>query len=217
MNRLLRATLAATLALAATAALGASRYVTDELRISVRTGTSEQYRIIEVLGSGTELELLEEAGEWARVRTPAGRTGWVRAQYLTDERVAADVLADVRDELADARERIGELEGQLADARRAASRARDRVAALSEDKSSLEERLARADEGLRLKEENERLQGRVERLEGRVTSLQEEAARLSRRSRKEWFVIGAGVLFGGMLFGIIVTRIPWRRRRDRMF
>lgn len=217
MNLFSRAALAAILILATTAAFGATRYVTDELRVSVRTGAGNQYRIIEVVDSGTRIETLQTEGEWAQVRTPEGNTGWMRAQYLIEQPIAADRLRTARAELEDARERIGELEEALAQAREETTSARERVESLSADKERLESRIANAERGLDLHDENERLKENVKSLMRRAEEFRQEIQRLQERERKEWFVIGAGVLFGGMLFGIIVTRIPWRGRRDRMF
>lgn len=217
MIRFPHAALAAILVLASATAVGATRYVTDELRISVRTGTGEQYRIIEVIGSGTQVETLDSSGEWAKVRTPEGNVGWVRAQYLVEQPVAADRLRSVRAELEAARERIGELESVLAEARAETADQRERVAALTSEKEELEGRLARASEGLELYQQNQRLSQYAKNLNARIAELEKETRRLADRSRREWFVIGAAVLLGGMLFGIIVTRIPWRGRRDRMF
>lgn len=217
MIRFPHAALAAILVLASATAVGATRYVTDELRISVRTGTGDQYRIIEVIDSGTRVETLDSSGEWAKVRTPEGNVGWVRAQYLVEQPVAADRLRSVRAELEAARERIGELESVLAEARAETADQRERVAALTSEKEELEGRLARASEGLELYQQNQRLSQYAKNLNARIAELEKETRRLADRSRREWFVIGAAVLLGGMLFGIIVTRIPWRGRRDRMF
>ena len=228
MNRFPRAAFAAILLLASSTAFGATRYVTDELRISVRTGTGDQYRIIEVIGTGTQVEALESSGEWTRVTTPEGNTGWVRSQYLVEQPVAEDRLRAARAELDSARdriaelqatlrERVAELESALAESRAATESARERIAALESEKEELEARLAQADRGLELYDQNQRLANHLKGLNARIAELEEHGERLADRSRKEWFVIGAAVLLGGMLFGIIVTRIPWRGRRDRMF
>lgn len=217
MNPLLRAACAAILALVATTALGATRYVSDELRISVRTGAGDEFRIIEVIGTGTRVETLQSQGEWAEVRTPADNTGWVRAQYLEELPSAEDRLRAVRAELEQARERIGELEAALSESRANTDEARERFAALSEDKQRLEARIADAQRGLELHDENERLKQNVGKYMREAAELEQQLQQATDRAQKEWFVIGAGVLLGGMLVGIVVTIIPWRRRRDRMF
>lgn len=217
MNRILRTALVIFLFIASPAALGATRYVTDELRISVRTGQGNEYRIIEVIDSGTRVETLGTEGEWVEVRTPDGNTGWVRSQYLDEQPIAEDFLQGVRRELEQARERIATLEEELATARDDTASARDEITGLEQRIAELESRLANADEGLQLHDENRRLEEQVAALEDRVSEARAKARLAEQRSRKEWFLIGGGVLFGGILFGIVVTRIPWQRRRDRMF
>lgn len=217
MNPFPRAALAAILILATTAALGATRYVTDELRLSVRTGAGNQYRIIEVIDSGTRVETLQTEGDWTEVRTPEGNTGWLLSRYLVEQPVAADRLRTARAELEDARERIGELEDALTEAQGEAQSARQRVESLTTENRKLESRIANAERGLELHDENERLKENLKSLMRRTEEFREEIRNLQGRDRKEWFIIGAGVLLGGILFGIIVTRIPWRGRRDRLF
>ena len=31
---------------------------------------------------------------------------------------------------------------------------------------------------------------------------------------QEWFVIGGGVAIGRLIFGLLLTRINWRKKRD---
>jgi SH3 domain protein len=213
------ATVTAILLLLASGIAGAApRYVTDELRISVRTGQGTQYRIVEVIDSGTQVETLADEGDWVRVRTPEGNTGWVLGQYLTETPIAADRLERARADLEAATTRVADLEQALADARGRIEALRERNASLEDELQAAREKLSRAEEGLRLEEENQRLAQEVTRLEQQVSELRTRAARLADQRRREWFLAGAGVLLGGVLFGILVTRIPWRRgRRDRLF
>ncbi len=218
MNRLACVfTLAVSAALAASPIEAQPRYVSDELRVSVRAGQGDDYRIVAVLASGTEVEALESAGDWTRVRTPADETGWMRTQYLQAEPIAADRLADVEAELQSAQNRIEELETSLRQARRDAASAGERVAELESRNEALQDKLTRAEEGLELEQVNQRLESRVETLGDEVAALEQRNRELAERDRQRWFAVGAGVLLGGILLGMIVTRIPWRSRRSRMF
>ncbi len=205
------------LALAAGAAQAEPRYVSDELRVSVRAGQGDDFRIVAVLPSGSEVETLESSGDWTRVRTPEGETGWMRTQYLQAEPIAADRLAEVEAELESVRARVEELETALRRARRDAESAQERVAELESRNETLRNKLERAEQGLELAQDNERLQGRVDSLSDEVASLEERNRELAQRDRQRWFAVGAGVLVGGILLGIIVTRVPWRSRRSRLF
>lgn len=218
MNRSLCVCALALLALiAAGAAQADKRYVSDELRVSVRAGQGDDYRIVAVLASGSAVETLESAGDWTRVRTPEGDTGWMRTQYLQAERIAADRLSEVQAELESVRTRVEELESALRRARRNAESARERVAELESRNQALSDKLARAEEGLELEQANQRLEARVDSLSDEVDTLEQRNRELAERDRQRWFAVGAGVLVGGILLGVIVTRIPWRSRRSRLF
>lgn len=215
MSRSVQVSVLVVLALMAASALGATRYVSDELRISLRSGAGEQYRIVRVLDTGTRLETLQTQGEWTQVRA-GDDTGWVRSQYLDADPVAADQLEQARDELRTARERIDTLNSRLDSTRQELEAARDRAQELAATNQRLQGKVDSAQKGLELAEENERLSAQATELQGRIDQLEGRVARLSDRRQREWFLIGAGVLLAGILVGIIVTRIPWRRR-NRMF
>lgn len=215
MSRSIQVSVLVVLCLVAASALGATRYVSDELRISLRSGAGNQYRIVRVLDTGTRLETLQTEGEWTQVRA-GDVTGWVRSQYLKAEPVAADQLEQARNELSAARERIDTLTSRLNETRQELEAARNRTQELSATNQSLQDKVDSAQKGLELAEENERLSAQATEFQGRVDQLEGQIARLNDRNQREWFLIGAGVLLGGILLGIIVTRIPWRRR-NRMF
>ena len=50
-----------------------TRYVSDELLLSLRAAPSPGARVLDYLRSDTPLEVLGEEGEFVRVRTPEGK------------------------------------------------------------------------------------------------------------------------------------------------
>lgn len=215
MSRSIQVSVLVVLCFVAASAIGATRYVSDDLRISLRSGAGNQYRILRVLDTGTRLETLQSQGEWTQVRA-GDVTGWVRSQYLQAEPVAADQLQQARNELSSARERIDTLSSRLNETRRELEATRNRALELEASNQALQDKVDSAQKGLELAEENERLSAQTTELQERIDRLERQVARLNDRRQREWFLIGAGVLLGGILLGIIVTRIPWRRR-NRMF
>ncbi len=65
---------------------------------------------------------------------------------------------------------------------------------------------------IELNEQNKRLRQRLLEQERAIGELQDDNRRLASRSNREWFVVGAGVLIVGMLVGLILPRIRWRRK-----
>ncbi|MBT5032751.1 MAG: TIGR04211 family SH3 domain-containing protein, partial [Proteobacteria bacterium] len=75
-------------------------YVSDVLRITVRTGPTTTNEILETISSGTQLETTgEEADGWVSVRTPKGTEGYALSRYLVNEPIAKDQLAEMRAQL----------------------------------------------------------------------------------------------------------------------
>ncbi len=61
-------------------------YVTDILRLGIHEAADTSDRAFSTLVSGTPLEVLERSSNYARVRPPDGREGWVKSAYLVDEK-----------------------------------------------------------------------------------------------------------------------------------
>ncbi|AUB79112.1 hypothetical protein BBH56_08415 [Spiribacter roseus] len=188
-------------------------YVTDALEITLRSGQGNDYRILRLLESGEQLEVLQRGETWTRVRA-GNDEGWVRSVYLDAEPGAAARLEQavserdaLRDENRDLSEQVAALESQVENLSSENER-------LREDNQRMTERLQEADEGLQLADENQALRKEVLDLERQVNDLSREANRAADQESRDWFIAGAGVIVFGMLLGILVTRIRWRRRSN---
>ncbi len=86
-------------ALLAAPLLAETVYVTDILRLGIHQAPDTSDRAFSTLVSGTPLEVLERSSNYARVRPPDGREGWVKSAYLVDEKPsrlrAAELEAEV--------------------------------------------------------------------------------------------------------------------------
>jgi SH3 domain protein len=74
-------------------------YVTDMLRLGIHNAADTSDRPFDNLISGTPLEVLERAPNYARVRTPGGQEGWVKSAYLVAEKPAQARVAEVEAEV----------------------------------------------------------------------------------------------------------------------
>ena len=57
-------------------------YVTDVLKVTLRTGPSIENKIIEIIESGQRVEVLNPGQEWSLVRLFDGKEGWILNRYL---------------------------------------------------------------------------------------------------------------------------------------
>ncbi|WP_292746298.1 TIGR04211 family SH3 domain-containing protein, partial [Methylophaga sp. UBA3191] len=84
-----------------------TRYVSDELEITMRNGQGLDFGIRKMLKSGTELAVLEnDPSGYSKVRTNDGVEGWVLSRYLVNNPSA-------RDQLAAKEQRIANLELEI--------------------------------------------------------------------------------------------------------
>lgn len=202
----------ALIGLAGGAHAGPTRYVTDEFTITLRSGAGNQYRILKLLPTGTAVEVLKTDNDWTRVDAGNGRQGWVPSQYLISQPPAAQRLQQISAELAQVQAQNNQIKQQMQETQQQLVQAHERIQQLSGEHDRLTQQLGESHEGLNLVAENKQLKKQVIDFKRRFQSLANETERLSERSRQDWFLVGAGVLLAGMLAGIVITRIRWRRR-----
>jgi len=203
---------------AAAAVRAESVWVSDEFEIMLRTGPTNGNAIERMLGSGTQLEALEAdaASGYSRVRTASGKEGWVLTRYLMGEPPAREQLRRVSDELAAANARgrsrtakMGELERKQKDASR---RIKELAAAKARLETELAEVLRKAADVLSIDNENKELKQQLADDEIKISVLREENSVLASQRNRYWFITGAMVLLGGILLGVILPKMKFRRR-----
>jgi uncharacterized protein YndB with AHSA1/START domain len=91
-----------------------SVYVIDRLVAGVHRAPKPKSRLTHAFPTGTKLQVLERKGSMARVRGPAGETGWVEGDYLMTEMPARLVVAILEDEKREIQEENELLKAQLA-------------------------------------------------------------------------------------------------------
>lgn len=193
------------------------QYVSDSLIITLRNGQGNSYQILKTLPTGTRLEVLETTEEgYTRVRTSDGTEGWVRSQYLMTEPTAAMQLEEATRKLNTLQEQHEKLRSTLSEVQAERARLateRDELLKKTDDAQS---RLAHLNEvaarPIVLDKENRELQQKNVALEKELQILNQENQALKDRARREWFIAGAGVLFGGLLLGLFIPRIRWRKQ-----
>ena len=193
-------------------------YVTDKLEVQMRAGQGTQFRAVKMLASGTPLKILksDEASGYSRVLLDSGEQGWVLTRYLTDQPGAqiqmeanAKRLAELEAENATLKSELGTL--------RTGKDASDKT---SQDMSSEAERLnselisirKASANVIQIQNERDQLQERVINLERELETTRREKQAQDADDKQDWFLIGAGVLFGGIALGVVLPRLSWRKR-----
>ena len=203
---------------AISAAHSAPAWVSDEFEITLRTGPSTSNSIQLMVGSGTQLEVLEQDSEsgYSRVRTSAGTEGWVLSRYLMDQPSARAQIEKLAGQLTSTNTRGSSLGSQLAAVRNKYNSAKRQTSMLENEKSALESELAEirraAADVLGINQQNKNLMDELAAEKIRADKLAQENRQLSSQTTRYWFMSGALVLLIGILLGIWLPRIRWRRR-----
>lgn len=198
-----------------------TRYVTDRTIVELRRGPSIEYLIVRNLEAGERVEVLEENQEdgYSRIRVvDNGTEGWILTRYLTAEPIARDRLAVAERSLAAARERATALEQETSELSRNLAATRAELEQTQTDHGTVSRELAdlrsAAANVVEIRDQNERLQQRLVQRDREVEELTADNRRLAARENQNWFVIGAGVLLGGIVIGLVAPSLRRKRRSD---
>jgi len=201
-----------------TSAFAETRYVSDRLEIQMRTGKGTQFRILRMLPSGTQLEVLETDQEngYSRVRTDGGVEGWVLSRFLMQGPAARDRLADAEKKLARLELENRKVTGSLDELQKEKGSTDKERSQLDRENRKLAQQLEEirrtASSALAIDSENKDLKSRIVAYERQLQSLQQENEGLKDRTARDWFMVGAGVVLLGMVIGLIIPRIRWRKK-----
>ena len=195
-----------------------SAWVSDEFEITLRSGPSTGNAIQLMVGSGTELEVLERDTEsdYTRVRTGGGTEGWVLSRYLMTEASAREQLQALTSQLTSANTQGSSLNSQLAAIRGEYEDSQAKVQGLERDVARLEQELAdikrTAANVLTINDENTGLRDQVGAADMRREVLEQENRELASQSIRYWFMSGGLVLVVGIILGLWLPRMRWQRR-----
>jgi SH3 domain protein len=206
------------LALSAAAADAQTRYVSDRLEVTLRTGTTTQHSIVRMLPSGVRVEVLgtDDAAGYTRVRTADGTEGWVLTRYLMDRPAAREQLEAATARAESLAARVAELTAEvetLRSERDTLDAERGGLGAETEELRTELERVRRVSaSALELDKTNRELRTRLAAAEQASDSLRADVSDLKRNTQRDWFLAGAGVLVLGLLFGLIIPKLKLGRR-----
>jgi len=197
---------------------GEDSWITDQFEVTMRNGKSNKQAIVRMLSSGTKLEVLErdeEAG-YARVRTRSGAEGWVLSRYLLRRPPARVTMPGIEAQLAKSAAERKKLTRDLRGVREENAALKRQLSQTESSGDDLQRELARisslSSNTVQIDAENRQLKETLAETQQALEESRNESRRLASRSNREWFVIGALVVMFGILVGLILPRIRWKRK-----
>jgi SH3 domain protein len=193
------------------------RYVTDELKATVRAGKGTDYKILKVISSGTPVQVLKESEDgYARVELDGNQQGWMLSRYLSEEPTAKTQLSTTQQQLEKLNGQNRRLQAQRQELQEQEQRAELALKRVNAEYARLKQELAElsklAAQPKALEAKNQTLRERIGHLKNETTRLHRANQRLQKNDDRTWFLTGAGVLLGGFLLGMIARRFRIGRK-----
>lgn len=192
-------------------------YVTDLIKLTLRSGPSTEHKILSVIESGQQLEMLEPGEDWSLVRMANGKEGHVLTRYLVPEpthnvrleqlqtkhKALMQQAATLLEENTHFRDESKELKSTLDGNEKALKK-------MSTDYDKLK---AGSAEYIELKEKHKTVSGQLAEQTKRADALDEELRAIEINQYIKWFLAGSGVLLVGFIVGFSARR---QRRRPSL-
>jgi len=213
-------------------AVADTRYVGDQLIITLRQGKSTKHKILKTLETGTPIEVLEEDGSYFKVRTTDGVEGYVLRQYVSSNPPKTQRIEELemlnsslQKKISNLKETKSNLEMQLKTIQENYNQKFSEITAKSADmEQNLEQTLnnertlaekydtllAQTENVVEIAAERDQLLQKNKKMEADVTTLLNNNEKLANSRMIKWFLAGGGVFF----FGWIIGKIS-RKKRSR--
>jgi len=196
---------------------GETMYVSDILKLTLRTGPSIENKIIAVIESGQMMEVIEFGDEWSQVQLPNGKEGWVLSRYLTTNEtnnIKLERLETMHNNLTiQAAELLEENNRLKTENTRLSTEFKAGQKELVKTKSDYEALKAESAEFLTVKANYNRAASQLAEQTARAKQLEEQLSSLEMNTYIKWFLAGSGVLIVGFLIGFSTKR---QRRRPAL-
>jgi len=192
-------------------------YVGDNIKITVRTGSGIDHKIVAMIRSGERVEMLKPEEEWSLVRITNGTEGWVLSRFLTSKEPDKLVLERLKKKHGvltnQAVSLIEENKVYKKENKKLNSKLKTNKEISNKIKSSYETLEKESAGFLELKSNYEKILSKLTEQTKKAEKSEEELTKLLLHQNIKWFLSGAGVLLLGFLIGFSAKR---QRRRPSL-
>ena len=191
-------------------------YITDQVDIPIRSEKSLGNTIIRLLPSGTKLSVLQITEDgWTEVKYQ-DTIGWISSRYLSNNISAREELKQANSIINESQLLITKYEAELDDQNKQLLILNNENKELVISSSKLEAEKVHIEQiyqdALKLEHENEKLMQEQLQLKTEFQLAQNNSQIEQDTSQRNWFIVGALVLFFGMVIGFILPKMLNRRR-----
>lgn len=195
----------------------ATRYVTDNLRVPLRDGPSVRNKVLKNIQSGSVVTFIVDDKEsgYSLVKVN-GVEGWIRKRDLSSKPSARVTLKKKERELKKLREAHDQLKQRMKRIAAGSDEQVGEIGKLRVDNERLQAEFSQLHDAtadvVGINEKNNHLAAQLEQLKQQNVTLENQNAELRDVTAKDWFIRGAGVVLAGILIGLILPRLKWKKR-----
>lgn len=193
------------------------RYVSDKLALQLRSGPSSRNRIVKTLRSGNKVKVtkIDSDNGYSFVQLASGTEGWVLSRFLIDGPTANIKLKalnqtfdNVKAELKQTQQRLTEAKSELTKLRKERSSFERDASKLSKELDYVKTVSANA---ISLDNKTKKLTTRNQELEIQVEALTAQNDELKSDIQTSYILYGGGLVFAGILAGLLLPSFRGRR------
>jgi len=190
-------------------------YITDQVDIPIRSEKSLGNTIIRLLPSGTKLSLLQITEDgWTEVKYQ-DTIGWISSRYLSNNMSAREELKQANTVINENQLLITKYETELKELNKQLLilNNKNKELVIKSSKSEAEKNHIEQiyQDALKLEHENEKLNQEQLQLKTELQLAQNNSQIERDTSQRNWFIVGALVLFFGIVIGFIMPKRLNRR------
>jgi len=205
------------LVLFSTPVLAENKYVSDSVKVTMRTGPGNDRKIISLLRVGTKVEVVQPGDEWTLVRLANEKEGWVINRFLTDKipsDIELKILKSKYQALKDSASKMQEKNSLLkAENEKLTTEFAVSRKELQKTTNDYEALKTESKEFLKLQSKFKAASSKLAEQTKKAEKFEDELTKLLWNQNIKWFLSGAGVLILGFIIGFSAKR---QRRRSSL-
>lgn len=196
-------------------------YVSDNFKITLRSGPSTDNKILKMISSGTPLTKLDKNSSWVKVRTPPGTEGWVRERYTMQRTPRSKIVRNLKMKVRELKRMREEPQKLIASLRQENKQLRQKFNQTQNQFSKVKNKYRKlkssAGEIMEIKKNYQDVREKLQKAQQRIDSLVNQNTKLRSRLRLFWFIVGGGTVIFSAIIGFVLGRIQRKKSKKVYF
>ena len=196
-------------------------YVTDMLKVAVRTGMGVEYNTLAIVESNEKVELIATEGEYAKLRLNNGEEGWILRRYLTQSIPKPAIISNIESRLEAlttknkaSSEKIRNLIKEKSVLKNTKAMQEKEITTLTNKYENLK---TASSDYISLNNSHEKLKKEMEKNRRKTADLSLKNENLREKNNLLWFVAGSSAVLAGFIIGLLLQNFRFKRKKSLSF